>query len=222
MKKRIGLIFLLMLALAILISCGSANSGAGDAGEKTPSIAISEDGYWVINGEKTNVLAGTIASEVGTKGLAYYPKDDGTYAVGAGTTMYLSEIVIPSTYQGRAVTEIAERGFEEHKLRSVTIPDSVTSIGERAFIYCNNLTSVVIGDSVETLGAYAFADCDQLSEITLGESLVSIGGDAFFCCYSLTSIKYRGTEEQWNAISKESGWNSITGSYTITYNYVGE
>ena len=82
---------------------------------------------------------------------------------------------------------------------SFTIPDSVTSIGERAFEYCDSLTSVTIGNSVETIGDWAFLWCD-----------------------SLTIIKYRGTETQWSAITKGSDWDSGTENYTITYNYTGE
>ena len=44
----------------------------------------------------------------------------------------------------------------------------------------------------------------------------------FFFCEHLTSIKYRGTEEQWDAIAKGSYWYPSTNKYTITYNYTGE
>ena len=50
----------------------------------------------------------------------------------------------------------------------------------------------------------------------------SIGYSAFYNCTNLTSIKYRGTKEQWNAISKSSSWDYNTGNYTITYNYTGK
>ncbi len=84
-------------------------------------------------------------------------------------------------------------------LKSVTIGNSVTSIGDRAFAYCDNLTSIVIPNSV-----------------------TSIGNGAFYSCDSLTSIKYRGTEAEWLAISKGTTWDKNTGNYTITYNYTGE
>ena len=51
------------------------------------------------------------------------------------------------------------------------------------------------------------------------EGVTSIGNWAFSRCSSLTSINYRGTQAQWNAISKGSSWNSYTGNYTIHYNY---
>ena len=50
----------------------------------------------------------------------------------------------------------------------------------------------------------------------------SIGSYAFKDCTGLTSIKYRGSEADWNKISKDSKWDYYTGNYTITYNYTGE
>ncbi len=52
--------------------------------------------------------------------------------------------------------------------------------------------------------------------------VTSIDNYAFFDCNSLTSIKYRGTQSEWSAISKGSHWNYSTGNYTITYNYNGK
>ena len=69
-----------------------------------------------------------------------------------------------------------------------TIPESVTSIGDYAFYYCNNLTSITIPDSVTSIGSYAFSDCRNLKSIAIPNSVTNIGDDAFSDCSSLTSI----------------------------------
>jgi len=70
-------------------------------------------------------------------------------------------------------------------LTSVTIPNSVTSIGGCAFEGCSNLTSVTIPDSVTSIGDYAFEGCSSLTSVTIPNSVTSIGGYAFDGCSSL-------------------------------------
>ena len=71
------------------------------------------------------------------------------------------------------------------RLVSVVIPDSVTSIGERAFSGCKGLTSVTIGNGVTSIGNYAFEYCTGLTSVTIPDSVMSIGSDAFYGCTNL-------------------------------------
>ena len=73
-------------------------------------------------------------------------------------------------------------------LTSITIPNSVTTIGEGAFAYCTGLTSVTIGNSVTAIGYYAFKGCESLTSVTIPSSVTSIGMGAFYCCPDLTSV----------------------------------
>ena len=91
---------------------------------------------------------------------------------------------------------------------SVTIPNSVTSIGDRAFIGCRDLTSVTIPNSVTFIGDYAFSGCSSLTSVTIPTGVTSIGEYAFFNCDGLTSI---------NVASGNMHYSSIDG---VLYNHV--
>ena len=80
---------------------------------------------------------------------------------------------------------------------SYTIPNSVTSIGKRAFIFCSSLTSITISNSVTSIGVYAFYDCSGLKD-----------------------VYYAGSEAQWKAISVDGNDSLINA--TIHYNWTGE
>jgi hypothetical protein len=70
---------------------------------------------------------------------------------------------------------------------AVTLPDTLTSIGEWAFSFCSSLTSVTIGDSVTSIGDSAFAN-SGLTSVTIGNGVISIGQNAFSYCSGLTSV----------------------------------
>ena len=76
----------------------------------------------------------------------------------------------------------------KNRLKSITIPNSVTSIGELAFSHCNSLTSITIPNSVTSIGEFSFTDCSSLTSITIPNSVTSIGNYAFYDCSSLASI----------------------------------
>lgn len=72
----------------------------------------------------------------------------------------------------------------------VTIPDTVTEIGEKAFYECTSLTSVVMPDTVERIGKRAFCDCWYLNSVKVSSSLREIGEFAFWDCDALTSFEF--------------------------------
>jgi len=104
----------------------------------------------------------------------------------------VTDLVIPDevTYMGRTrkVTSIGYNAFKDFRaLKSVTIPNSVTSIGT-SFEGCTGLSSIVIGDNVKSIGTSAFKDCSALTSINIPNSVTSIGSSAFYGCKGLKSV----------------------------------
>ena len=97
--------------------------------------------------------------------------------------------------------------YNKKSLTSVTIPNSVTSIGDRVFYGCSGLTSIEIPNSVTSIAASAFRGCSGLTSVEIPNSVTSIGSNAFDGCSGLTSVEIP---------------NSVTsiGSYTF-YNCSG-
>ena len=83
-----------------------------------------------------------------------------------------------------------------------SIPNSVISIGDDAFRFCDNLTNVAIPEGVKTIGGDAFAFCNKLTNVTIPDSVISIGGYAFNNCYKLKEVYCKPT-------TPPSGGNSM-------------
>lgn len=131
----------------------------------------------------------------------------------------VKDLVIPD-----GVTSIKDYAFYDNSyFKSITISDSVTTIGKRAFSSCYNVTSVALSENSQltTIGENAFRFCDKLTSITIPKNVTHIGDEAFYNCSDLAGINYCGSEEQWQAIDKGTDWDTNTGTYFITYNYEG-
>ena len=98
-------------------------------------------------------------------------------------------VVIPSKINGVTVETIGHGAFERSAVTSVTIPDSVTAILDRAFANCFQLTNISIPNSVTFIGFSAFNSCTSLKSITLPSSLSTIQSYAFYNCGNLKTIR---------------------------------
>lgn len=111
------------------------------------------------------------------------------------------------------------------KLESITVPESVKTIGAEAFSGCSKLTNIIIPEEVNCIGSKAFYKCKSLktiilpknlkeieeltfyhctslTSVTIPKGVTSIKKDAFSDCNALSEIVYNGTKEEWNLIDK--------------------
>ncbi len=136
-------------------------------------------GYQSLSGETSGDWTYTVTDNQAT--ITSYSGDGG-------------EVVIPSELDGVAVVKVDGGSYKSifdpssSSVTSVTIPDSVTSIGNAAFYGCTNLTNFTIPDSVTSIGAGAFDSCTSLISVTILDGVTTIGYSAFIYCTSLTSI----------------------------------
>ena len=91
--------------------------------------------------------------------------------------------IIPNT-----VTAINNRAFYYSNLTSITIPNSVITVGDSAFWYCSNLANATIGNSVTTIGAQVFYGCSALTNVTIGSAVNTIGNHSFYSCSALQAV----------------------------------
>ena len=160
--------------------------------------------------EDTSSSTGGTASD-GTDTYKYeYTVNDGNATItkflgpvgSANPNFY--DIKIPSELGGHPVTGLGEYSFAANpydghqgnplcsKIRSVTIQQNVTSIGDRAFDGCSALTTLSLGEDIQTIGNYAFENCTSLTGVTIPQSVTSIGYYAFEGCTHLNPLTIKG------------------------------
>ena len=145
--------------------------------------SIGENAFWHCDG-LTSVTIGNSVESIGVEAF---------YGCTGLTSVHISDIAAWCKFDFLDNTSNPLH-YAEHlylngdEVKDLVIPNSVTSIGERAFLGYKGLTSVTIGNSVKIIGVDAFYDCDGLTSVTIGNSVTSIGYAAFKWCSVLTSV----------------------------------
>lgn len=110
--------------------------------------------------------------------------------MGVGNASDVSNLSIPSVYEGLPVTTIAQEAFRGNKsIENVFIPSSVTTVHNAAFSECDNLQSVVFEGSTTSIGEQAFYNCKKLNGVKLPDAIETISNGLFYGCSGLKSIE---------------------------------
>ncbi|MCQ2387318.1 MAG: leucine-rich repeat domain-containing protein [Clostridia bacterium] len=154
-----------------------------------------------------------------SEGLLFSLNGDGqSYAVAGIGACVDKDLVIPAIYNGKPVTQIAEKAFMFcTSIKSVIIPNSIISIESEAFESCG-LSDVTISEGVKFIGSFAFCGNNLLTTITLPKSIQSIGMAAFSGCEKLIEVINKSNL----IVEKGSSANGSIGFYALNIKTVGE
>ena len=151
---------------------------------------------YTLNGNDATIGTGSgwanaTTSGTGLSGAITVPDTVDGYSVTSLAASSFGNSSITSITLPNTLTTIGNTSFQgAQSLTSVTIPASVTSIGGAGFNYCSGITSLIFEDNsvLDSLGVQCFMNCSSLTSITLPESLTSMSTHVFMSCSSLTSI----------------------------------
>ena len=176
---------------------------------------------WLLSLKGETGTSGESYWESNSQGLAYYLKDDGTFAVGVGQAILLSNIVVPESYLGITVTQVIEEGFAGCKyLKNITLPNTIETISDNAFANCTSLESVTIGDTVLTNnnvitfnGEFSSLPID--TEINFGKTVflntfMTVNIEDSSDSDTLTNIVIKNAGDDVDSISISAALNSVT------------
>ncbi len=161
--------------------------------------AIGEGAFANTQIQTVNAPAGSFAEQWAAEKKIIPPNDpsDFTYTIENGEctiTKYTGSrinVIVPDFIENTPVTRIGSQCFYNNdKITSVVLPDSVTYLDYYAFSGCEGLRAINLPQNLKTIATHAFFGCRGLGTITIPASITieTIGSHAFSCCYSLKTI----------------------------------
>lgn len=169
----------------------------------------------------------------GTDGLAYSDHN----CIGIGSCLE-KDITIALYYLGKRITSVTNDAFAgDTVIESVTMQEGSFYVRNRSFKDCTSLKNIVLPSTLveinwdafrntalkvvklppnlTKLSGNAFRECTGLVKISIPKTITTLSSSVFKDCTSLKDIFYAGTMAEWEALTKETDWNTNTGAYTI-------
>lgn len=194
---------------------------------EAPSKPSDWDSSW--NYSNLPVVWNCIDYGITAEGVHYgvlIDEDGNKYITIAGYSGSNTNVVIPEYINVNggdiSVKSIVNKSFYNNDtIAAVTIPSSVTTIGDYAFYDCSNLTAVTISENSQLtiISSYAFYNCSSLTSIYIPDSVTTIGEDAFRDCSNLTiyceaSSQPNGWDYWWNSSNRPVVWSCTYDEYS--------
>lgn len=178
------------LAVAMLLTLLPAAAFAAPAPESDFEYGVDKD-------------TATITKYKGAGGTVEIPATLGGYPVtGIQMQAFIKCTSLKSVSMPESMTWIGDSAFAGCTgLKQVEFSPNLTTIGPNSFYSCNGLTSVVVPDKVTSIESLAFFGCLNLESITIPASVTNLDSTFVFGCTNLKKIEFKGTQEQWNALS---------------------
>lgn len=115
-----------------------------------------------------------------------------------------ANIIIPKNGGGQSIWE----GLLGDKTFDILSKDIYGVLELRDYVFANkNITHAELSPMIQTIGENAFKNCSQLIDVTIPNSVTRIKADAFSGCSQLSTIYFRGVQEEWDNIVKDNGWD---------------
>lgn len=202
MKK----LFLILLALALTLCVASCSNDEkkGEEAVETEKAAANQNVFEDENGSYEYQLNEEGKCEI----VKYSP-----------ASVKVIDVKLPKSLDDRDVVGIAASAFKaENSIKSVTVPETYTYVGDYAFYDCDSLTSVTFeGSAVTTIGDSAFEGCNALESINVPASVSAVGSFAFKDCVALKSIDLSGVKTLGNgAFLKCAALKTVTVTENIS------
>lgn len=104
-------------------------------------------------------------------------------------------------------------------LTTVEMPKKCPTVGNGAFYLCSTLTSLKFPEGITTISSYMFRTCEKLVSVVIPSTVTSIETNAFYNCKGLKNVYFKGTSEQWNAITVGTENTYLTNATNKVFNY---
>lgn len=182
-------------------------------GESAFAYCVSIGEVWIADND--GLLIGESAF-YGCDNLTGVSVGAGTLSLGDSAFDNCDKLYWASLPEG--LTSIGAWCFAYTALESVTIPSTVTALGEGAFFQNENLTGVTIPGGISIIEEDTFAHCGNLYWVWFSDGLSILRDDAFYGCDYLTQVYFSGSWDSWNAVSKgNNSWLGELQTYTDYY-----